>query len=114
MSTMDSIPSDACLKKLMAEGKDLTQITEEGECLLSLASANGYLDLVQVMLAMNRDSVDERGPKNDLTPLMESVVNGHEDCAKVLIEHGANINAQSENGKSDKIFFNSFYYLSEM
>ena len=100
MSTMDSIPSDACMKKLMAEGKDLTQITEEGKCLLSLASANGYLDLVQVMFAKNRDSVDERGPKNDLTPLMDSVVNGHEDCAKVLIIN-ANINAQSENGKSD-------------
>ena len=52
------------------------------------------------MLAMNKDSVDERGPKNDLTPLMEAVINGHEDCAKVLIEHGANVNAQSENGKS--------------
>ena len=48
MQNFESMPPGACLKKLMEEGKDLSQITEEGECLLSLASANGYLDLVQV------------------------------------------------------------------
>lgn len=36
------------VKKLLDEGRDVNEVTEEGESLLSLACSSGYYELAQV------------------------------------------------------------------
>uniref|UniRef100_A0A2M4DQM6 Putative secreted protein n=1 Tax=Anopheles darlingi TaxID=43151 RepID=A0A2M4DQM6_ANODA len=59
------------VRKLLCEGNSLNEATEDGDSLLSLACSAGYYELAQVLLAMSAQ-VDDRGQKNDCTPLMEA------------------------------------------
>ena len=51
----------------------------------------------QVLLAMHAN-VEDRGIKGDCTPLMEAASAGHVDIVRLLIAHGADVNAQSSSG----------------
>ncbi|CAN7947588.1 unnamed protein product, partial [Ixodes pacificus] len=84
------------VRELLDEGRNVNEVTEEGESLLSLACASGYCELAQLLLAM-RANVEDRGLK-DMTPLMEAATAGHVDIVKLLIEHGADVNAQTAQG----------------
>lgn len=44
-------------------------------------------------------NVEDRGIKGDCTPLMEAASGGYVDIVKLLIAHGADVNAQSSAGK---------------
>lgn len=48
--------------------------------------------------------VEDRGHKNDLTPLMETASAGHVDIIKLLLKHGADVNAQSSTGSTPLMF----------
>jgi len=43
--------------------------------------------------------VEDRGIKGDCTPLMEAASAGHADIVRLLIDNGADVNAQSSTGK---------------
>jgi len=43
-------------------------------------------------------NVEDRGIKGDCTPLMEAASGGYVDIVKLLIAHGADVNAQSSAG----------------
>lgn len=58
--------------------------------------------LFQVLLAMHAN-VEDRGIKGDCTPLMEAASSGYVDIVRLLIHHGADVNAQSSSGT-----FNNF------
>lgn len=60
----------------------------------------GISVLLQVLLAMNAH-VEDRGQKNDTTPLMEAASAGHVDIIRLLINHGADVNALSSTGEWD-------------
>jgi ankyrin repeat domain-containing protein 17 len=47
---------------------------------------------------MRAAGVDERG-KNDCTPLMEAAMAGHVQIVQLLLQHGADVNAQSSSGE---------------
>jgi ankyrin repeat protein len=64
-------------------------------CLFS--TCKGYCELAQVLLAMNA-KVDDRGSKGDCTPLMEASSGGFLDIVHLLLDHGADVNAQSQAG----------------
>lgn len=50
----------------------LNDINEDGDSILSLACSNGYTDLVELILRTIPDiAVNDRGNKQDCTPLME-------------------------------------------
>ena len=51
----------------------------------------------KALLSM-RANVEDRGMKGDCTPLMEAASAGHVDIVKLLIQHGADVNAQSSSG----------------
>ena len=51
-----------------------------------------------------RANTEDRGAKGDCTALMESASSGHLDIVKLLINHGADINAQSSSGKIKKTY----------
>ena len=44
-------------------------------------------------------NVDDRGTKGDLTPLMDAASQGHVEIVRLLVSHGADVNAQSACGK---------------
>ena len=44
-------------------------------------------------------NVEDRGIKGDCTPLMEAASGGYVDIVKLLISHGADVNAQSSAGE---------------
>ncbi|XP_006817520.1 ankyrin repeat and KH domain-containing protein 1-like [Saccoglossus kowalevskii] len=101
---------DACtegdvnaVRKLLDEGRSVHETTEEGESLLSLACSAGYYELAQVLLAMHAN-VEDRGIKGDCTPLMESSSAGHTDIIRLLLAHGADINAQSSTGNTPLMY----------
>lgn len=50
-------------------------------------------------------NVEDRGIKGDCTPLMEAASAGHVDIVKLLINHGADVNAQSSSGEL-LVYFN--------
>ena len=62
-----------------------------------------YLFSAQVLLAM-RANVEDRGMKGDCTPLMEAASAGHTDIVRLLIAHGADVNAQSSSGNTPLMY----------
>lgn len=48
--------------------------------------------------------VEDRGQKNDCTPLMEAASAGHVDIIRLLISHGADVNAQSSTGNTPLMY----------
>lgn len=44
-------------------------------------------------------NVEDRGIKGDITPLMAAASGGYVDIVKLLLVHGADVNAQSSTGK---------------
>ena len=51
-----------------------------------------------------RANVEDRGIKGDCTPLMEAATAGHTDIVKLLIEHNADVNAQSSSGNTPLMY----------
>ncbi|KAG5844228.1 hypothetical protein ANANG_G00160140 [Anguilla anguilla] len=115
------------VRKLLDEGRSVNEHTEEGESLLCLAcSGTGGLHCpapfltdsspllhpqqavvlltpsalaLQVLLAMHAN-VEDRGIKGDITPLMAAASGGYVDIVKLLLVHGADVNAQSSTGNT--------------
>jgi hypothetical protein len=54
-------------------GKEhLNDVNEDGDSVLALACSNGYTDLVRLLLTTIPDiDINDRGTKQDCTPLME-------------------------------------------
>jgi len=93
----------SAVRRLLDEGRSVHETTEEGESLLSLACSAGYYELAQVLLAM-RANVEDRGVKGDCTPLMEAASAGNADIVRLLLEHGADVNAQSSSGNTPLMY----------
>lgn len=51
-------------------------------------------------------NVEDRGIKGDCTPLMEAASAGFVDIVRLLIAHGADVNAQSSSGINYKNYIN--------
>lgn len=90
------------VRRLLVEGNNLND-TDDGDSLLSLACSAGYYELAQVLLAMSAQ-VEDRGQKNDCTPLMEAASAGHVEIIELLIRHGADVNAQSSTGNTPLMY----------
>lgn len=92
------------VKKLLGDSNTLNSDgTDDGDSLLSLACSAGYYELAQVLLAMSA-KVEDRGQKNDCTPLMEAASAGHIEIIELLLKHGADVNAQSSTGNTPLMY----------
>lgn len=91
------------VRRLLGDGNNTINETDDGESLLSLACSAGYYELAQVLLAMSAQ-VEDRGQKNDCTPLMEAASAGHVDIIKLLLSHNADVNAQSSTGNTPLMY----------
>ena len=54
-------------------------------------------------------NVEDRGSKGDCTPLMEASSGGFVDIVRLLLQHHANVNAQSSSGMFLGFIDLSFY-----
>ncbi|UJR22944.1 hypothetical protein I4U23_025971 [Adineta vaga] len=83
-------------------GKEhLNDVNEDGDSVLALACSNGYTDLVRLLLTTIPDiDIDDRGTKQDCTPLMEACNAGHYEIVELLLKHNANVNIQSTSGNT--------------
>jgi ankyrin repeat protein len=70
--------------------------------LLIHASRTGDLDVLNELIKGDAD-VNLHDPKG-YTPLMIAAFNGHIATAELLIENGANLNPQHENGNTALLF----------
>lgn len=92
------------VRRLLGDGSNtINEGTDDGESLLSLACSAGYYELAQVLLAMSAQ-VEDRGQKNDCTPLMEAASAGHVDIIRLLISHNADVNALSSTGNTPLMY----------
>ncbi|XP_050430101.1 ankyrin repeat domain-containing protein 17 isoform X3 [Adelges cooleyi] len=91
------------VRKLLTEGRSVHETSEEGESLLSLACSAGYYELAQVLLAMQAN-VEDRGIKGDCTPLMEAASSGFVEIVRLLLAHGADVNALSSTGNTPLMY----------
>jgi ankyrin repeat protein len=48
--------------------------------------------------------VEDRGQKNDCTPLMEAASAGHIEIIELLLRHSADVNAQSSTGNTPLMY----------
>lgn len=51
-----------------------------------------------------RANVEDRGMKGDCTPLMEAASAGHVEIVRLLLQHKAEINAQSSSGNTPLMY----------
>lgn len=58
-------------------------------------------------------NVEDRGIKGDCTPLMEAASAGFVEIVRLLIAHGADVNAQSSSGeyRREEFLGRYIYYL---
>ncbi|CAF3555455.1 unnamed protein product [Rotaria sp. Silwood1] len=83
-------------------GKEhLNDVNEDGDSVLAVACSNGYTDLVRLLLTTIPDiDINDRGTKQDCTPLMEACNAGHYEIVELLLKHNANVNMQSTSGNT--------------
>ena len=67
--------------------------------ILHQAAEKGMLDIVEWLLAANDIDVNVKDC-NDVTPLMLAVEAGRYELMRWLVEHGANVNSQTNKGKT--------------
>ena len=83
----------------------LNDINEDGDSILSLACSNGYTDLVELILRTIPDiAVNDRGNKQDCTPLMEGSSNAKNELScSDLVSSSLQCRAFRYRGTSDQI-----------
>ena len=87
---------ERAVRELLDMKVDVNQQAQFGWTALLAASAQGYLNLVQLLLdaAANPDIGNLKG----ITPLMYAVRYNNLEIAKLLIKYGANLNLQDNQG----------------
>lgn len=91
------------VRKILNDNNQASEGGDDGDSLLSLACSAGYYELAQVLLAMSAQ-VEDRGQKNDCTPLMEAASAGHLEIIELLLKHGADVNATSSSGNTPLMY----------
>lgn len=75
----------------------VTSYSPDGFTALSLATFFGHAETVNALLAAGAEVNAASRESMKLTPLASAMAAGHNDIARVLIDHGANVNAKGES-----------------
>jgi ankyrin repeat protein len=91
----------ATLKSLLSHGLDPSQRDSRGESLLGIATLNGDLDAIQLLLAAGAgiNTSDHFGP-----PLTYAISFGHLDAASFLLDHGAAVDGRNSMDQTPLIW----------
>ncbi|WP_425306695.1 ankyrin repeat domain-containing protein [Cupriavidus pauculus] len=79
---------------IKAKNIDFDKTNPAGENALMMASLQGELDMVKLMV----DGMEAEVNKKGWAPLHYAATNGHNDVVKYLVDHAAYIDAESPNG----------------
>lgn len=66
---------------------------------LHKATYNGRVDMTRLLLDQPDIDIDYQGPTNGYSPLHDALWHGFEECAKLLIDVGANLSLRGHDGK---------------
>ena len=83
----------AMVSTLLELGADLRARSNGGTTAFQFAVRNGDMRTVQAMIAAGADVNDKR-PGDFATPLLVAIINGHEDLVDLLLDKGADPNAE--------------------
>lgn len=81
---------------LLKKGESIDAVNAGGETVLTIAAANGYLDMVDLAIASGARIDHENGFGK--TALCWAAERGHRAAAERLLEHKADINHQTRDG----------------
>ena len=84
---------------LIKEGADVNTVSESGWCPLGLAVNRGHAEMVSRLLAAGAQ-VDRPDKGTGLTPLHMAALKGYGKICALLIENGADVNAQGPGGRT--------------
>lgn len=89
------------VKELVIAGADVNATEPTfGAVPLHKATYNGHIDIVDILVKANNINLNFQGATNGYTPLIDAIWHGYKDCAKSLIDAGANINIKGHDGKN--------------
>lgn len=92
----------AITSALLKAGADASFIKPGGQTILMTAARTGNADVVRMLLDRGGEDVNARESSYGETALMWAVSENHPAAAKLLIEHGADINARSTKMNYDQ------------
>lgn len=86
------------LKSLVAKGESVDSMNHAGASPLHIASANGYLSVLEFLLDQHVtiDVCDD----DQWQPIHAAACWGHPDAIEMLVQAGADINAKTKNGET--------------
>ncbi|UYV85156.1 PPP1R16B [Cordylochernes scorpioides] len=86
------------MKRLLDQGGDLEVQDNQGATPLHVASANGYVSVVEFLLDNNvaPDAADQ----DHWQPIHAAACWGHPEVIELLVQAGANLNAKTKNGET--------------
>jgi ankyrin repeat protein len=88
---------------LLRAGADASVSSTEGITALIAAASEGHTEIVTLLLQSPSTNVNSRD-KDGTNALMAACVRGHLETVKQLIAHGANLNAQNNDGHTALMF----------
>lgn len=87
-------------ERLLAAGADPNAVEPTFFAVpLHKATYNGRIDMTGLLLEQPEIDIDYQGPTNGYTPLHDALWHGFEDCARLLIDAGSNLNLKGHDGK---------------
>ena len=88
------------VSETMIEKCDVNKADYLHQTPLFLASESGLARLVEQLLTVSRREIDYLRKGDMATPILIACKNGHDDCVRSLIRHGAMLNAISIDGRT--------------
>jgi ankyrin repeat protein len=86
----------AAVKRLIAEGVNVSELDASGDAPLVMAAYKGYTEIVRLLLEAGAD-VTAVDPGMKATALHAAAYAGRTEAAKLLIEYGIDIDKQGPN-----------------
>ncbi|EGD73410.1 hypothetical protein PTSG_05107 [Salpingoeca rosetta] len=100
------------VRALLDAGADDNVADIEGELALHKACAHGHVDVVRMLVEHNPDSVNRRDEYELHTPLFLCAKHNNQECARVLLAHGAAVNVRDIRGWTPHSYAMYYGYIA--
>lgn len=105
--TAIGLPSDKCdpeiVRYLLKHGANCFQKNLQGMSCIHFAAASGQITVIEMFIEQG-ESVNKLTDNSNCTPLRSAIQFNQHECAKWLIEHGANLNIEDCEHITDAMY----------